>query len=252
MIQIFALDGIGEIEPGADLAGVLAAATRAAGIVPDAADVVVVTQKIVSKAEGRFVDLASVMPGPRALQLAEITRKDARLVELVLAESVAVVRAAPNVLITRHRSGLVMANAGIDRSNLGPGRDDAVLLLPLDADASAARIRGALAALWPQVPGVLISDSFGRPWRYGVVNVAIGASGLPALIDRRGELDREGRRLEVTQVALADMIASAAGLATGEGAESIPAVIVRGVLATQAPEAPATALVRPLAEDLVQ
>lgn len=252
MIQIFALDGIGEIEPGADLAGVLAAATRAAGIVPDAADVVVVTQKIVSKAEGRFVDLASVMPGPRALQLAEITRKDARLVELVLAESVAVVRAAPNVLITRHRSGLVMANAGIDRSNLGPGRDDAVLLLPLDADASAARIRGALAALWPQVPGVLISDSFGRPWRYGVVNVAIGASGLPALIDRRGELDRDGRRLEVTQVALADMIASAAGLASGEGAESIPAVIVRGVPGIGVADAPATALVRPLTEDLFQ
>lgn len=252
MIQIFPLDGIGEIEPGADLAGVLAAATRAAGIVPGVADILVVTQKIVSKAEGRFVDLASVTPRARALELAEITRKDARLVELVLAESVAVIRAAPNVLITRHRSGLVMANAGIDRSNLGPGRDDAVLLLPLDADASAARIRGALAALWPQVPGVLISDSFGRPWRYGVVNVAIGASGLPALIDRRGELDREGRRLEVTQVALADMIASAAGIATGEGAESIPAVIVRGVPATQAPDARATALVRPLAEDLFQ
>lgn len=252
MIHIFPLSGIGEVEPGSDLAGLLAEATQAAGIIPYAADILVVTQKIVSKAEGRFVDLASMTPGRRALELAAITRKDARLVELVLAESMAVVRAAPNVLITRHRSGLVMANAGIDRSNLGPGREDAVLLLPLDADASAERLRGALAALWRQVPGVLISDSFGRPWRYGVVNVAIGASGLPALIDRRGDLDRDGRRLEVTQVALADMIASAAGLATGEGAEGVPAVIVRGVPGTGVADAPATVLVRPLAEDLFQ
>lgn len=252
MIHIFPLSGIGEVEPGSDLAGLLAEATRAAGIIPYAADILVVTQKIVSKAEGRFVKLASVTPGKRALELAAITRKDARLVELVLTESVAVVRAAPNVLITRHRSGLVMANAGIDRSNLGAGRDDAVLLLPLDADASAERLRGALTAFWREVPGVLISDSFGRPWRYGVVNVAIGASGLPALVDRRGELDRDGRRLEVTQVALADMIASAAGLATGEGAESVPAVIVRGVPGAGVADAPATALVRPLTEDLFQ
>lgn len=252
MIQIFPLTDIGEVEPGGDLADMLAAATRTAGIVPAVADILVVTQKILSKAEGRFVELASVTPGARALELAAITRKDPRLVELVLMESVAVVRAAPNVLITRHRSGLVMANAGIDRSNLGPGRDDAVLLLPIDADASAQRLCAALAAFWPEVPGVLVSDSFGRPWRYGVVNVAIGASGLPALIDRRGELDRDGRRLEVTQVALADMIASAAGLATGEGAESIPAVIVRGVPGIGVADAPATALVRPLAEDLFQ
>lgn len=252
MIQIFPLTGMSEVEPGDSLAGMLAAAARRAGIAPARTDILVVTQKIVSKAEARFVALENVTPGPQALELAAITGKDARLVELVLMESVAVVRAAPNVLITRHRSGLVMANAGIDRSNLGPGRDDAVLLLPLDADASAQQLRDALARFWPEAPAVLVSDSFGRPWRYGVVNVAIGASGLPALIDRRGELDRDGRRLEVTQVALADMIASAAGLATGEGAEGVPAAIIRGISPTQAPDLPATALVRPLAADLFQ
>jgi len=160
-----------------------------------------------------------------------------------------VVRAAPEVLITRHRSGHVMANAGIDRSNMGPGSKDRALLLPLDADASAHRLHAALNKYWPEPPAVLISDSFGRPWRMGVTNVAIGASGLPSLIDRRGETDRDGRRLEVTQVALGDMIASAGGLVTGEGAESVPAVLVRG-LRWSAQDRPAAALVRPLQEDL--
>jgi coenzyme F420-0:L-glutamate ligase/coenzyme F420-1:gamma-L-glutamate ligase len=210
-----------------------------------------VTQKIVSKAEGRFVDLATVTPGARALELAEITRKDARFVELVLQESTAVVRAVPDVLITRHRTGHVMANAGIDRSNTGPGGKDRVLLLPVDADASAHRLRVALTEFWPEPPAVLISDSFGRPWRYGVTNVAIGASGLPALIDKRGETDRDGRRLEITQVALGDMIAAAGGLVTGEGAEGVPAVLVRG-LRWEAVNRSACTLVRPLSEDLFQ
>lgn len=250
MIQILPLAGIGEVEPGCDLPRILDDAVRAAGIVPEAADILVVTQKIVSKAEGRFVDLATVTPGERALALAAVTGKDPRLVELVLAESAEVVRAVPHVLITRHRAGFVMANAGIDRSNLGGRTGEWALLLPEDSDASAERLRAGLAALWPAVPGVLISDSFGRPWRHGVVNIGIGASGLPSLVDRRGELDRDGRRLEVTQVALADMLAAAAGLASGEGAEGVPAVLVRGVAPTGAPDAPATALVRPLAEDL--
>jgi coenzyme F420-0:L-glutamate ligase/coenzyme F420-1:gamma-L-glutamate ligase len=126
-----------------------------------------------------------------------------------------------------------------------------VLLLPVDADASAERLRAGLRSYWPEPPAVLISDSFGRPWRYGVTNVAIGAAGLPALVDRRGETDRNGRPLEVTQVALGDMIASAAGLVTGEGAEGVPAVLVRG-LRWDAEDRPATALVRPLNEDLFQ
>jgi coenzyme F420-0:L-glutamate ligase/coenzyme F420-1:gamma-L-glutamate ligase len=249
VIELHPLSAIGEVVPGDDLARILAAAVNSAGLVLLQTDVLMVTQKIVSKAEGRFVELASITPSPRALELAEITRKDARFVELVLAESTAVVRAAPDVLITRHRSGHIMANAGIDRSNLGPGDKDRALLLPNDADASAQRLRTALREYWPQPPAVLISDSFGRPWRLGVTNVAIGASGLPALVDRRGETDRNGRRLEVTQVGLGDMIASAGGLVTGEGAEGVPAVLVRG-LRWSADDRPASALVRPVAEDL--
>ena len=249
MIQIHPLPAIGEVRPGDDLARTLANAVRAAGIMPVASDVLAVTQKIVSKSEGRFVDLDTVTPGPKALELAEVTRKDPRLVELVLAESQNVVRAVPNVLIARHRSGHVMANAGIDRSNLGPGEGDRALLLTVDADASAARLRDALAAIWPEPPAVLITDSFGRPWRYGVTCVAIGASGMPSLVDRRGDVDRDGRTLEVTQIALGDMIATAAGLATGEGAEGVPAALVRGLSWTVA-DTPAAALVRPIEEDL--
>ena len=249
MIELHPLATIGEVIPGDDLGRLLAEAIKGARLVPERNDVLMVTQKIVSKAEGRFVDLASVTPGSKAIELAAITRKDARFVEIVLAESSAVVRAAPDVLITRHRSGHVMANAGVDRSNMGPGGNDRALLLPVDADASAQRLRAALREYWPQPPAVLISDSFGRPWRLGITNVAIGASGLPALIDRRGEVDRNGRRLEVTQVALGDMIASAGGLVTGEGAEGIPAVLVRG-LRWEAEDRPAAALVRPVAEDL--
>jgi coenzyme F420-0:L-glutamate ligase/coenzyme F420-1:gamma-L-glutamate ligase len=249
VIELHPLPAIGEVVPGDDLARLLAAAVNAAGLVLLPNDVLMVTQKVVSKAEGRFVELAGITPSPRALELAEITRKDARFVELVLTESTAVVRAAPDILITRHRSGHIMANAGIDRSNLGPGDQDRALLLPADADASAQRLRTALREYWPQPPAVLISDSFGRPWRLGVTNVAIGASGLPALVDRRGETDRNGRRLEVTQVGLGDMIASAGGLVTGEGAEGVPAVLVRG-LRWSADDRPASALVRPVAEDL--
>jgi coenzyme F420-0:L-glutamate ligase/coenzyme F420-1:gamma-L-glutamate ligase len=249
VIALHPLSAIGEVEPGDDLARLLAGALNATGLVPLQTDVLMVTQKIVSKAEGRFVDLASITPSPRAIELAQVTRKDARFVELVLAESTAVVRAAPEVLITRHRSGHVMANAGIDRSNMGPGSPDRALLLPADADASAQRLRTALREYWHEPPAVLISDSFGRPWRLGVTNVAIGASGLPALVDRRGETDRNGRKLEVTQVALGDMIASAGGLLTGEGAEGVPAVLVRG-LHWSAEDRPAASLVRPLHEDL--
>ena len=249
MIQIVAITGMAEIIAGDDLAARLAEAVEAMGIAPCADDVLVVTSKIVSKADGRRVRLADVAPDAEAERIAETTRKDPRLVALVLAESSDVVRAVPHVLITRHRTGHVMANAGIDQSNLGPDAAGDALLLPIDGDVSAQALRQALGERWVVAPAVVISDSFGRPWRYGVVNVAIGAAGLPALIDRRGELDRDGRRMEVTQVALADMVASAAGLATGEGAESVPAALVRG-LAWAAPDAPAAALVRPPAEDL--
>ena len=250
MIAIHPLPGMPEIATGDDLAKLLRQALEGAGLWPvQQDDVLVVTQKILSKAEGRIVDLDAVEPSPDALKLAKTTRKDARLVELVLQESSAVVRAVPHVLITRHRLGHVMANSGIDRSNIGPGGSERALLLPLDPDRSAAVLSQALARHDGIAPAVIISDSFGRPWRHGVVGVAIGAAGLLALIDRRGEKDRDGRRLEVTQIALADQIATAAALATGEGAEGIPAVLIRGLPLPNG-DAPASTLVRPLEEDL--
>lgn len=251
MITIHPLTGIGEVASGTDLAALLAEAILRSDLQLHASDILVVTQKIISKAENRFVDLKTVTPGDEAHRLAAITGKNPRLVELVLAESVAVLRAVPNVLITRHRSGHVMANAGIDRSNTGQTDGETVLLLPQDSDASAAKLALALQQCGIPISAIVISDSFGRPWRYGVVNVAIGASGFPALLDRRGEPDRNGRPLEVTQIALADMVASAAGLAMGEGAEGVPAVLVRGF---QPPPGavPAAGLVRALDEDLFQ
>jgi coenzyme F420-0:L-glutamate ligase/coenzyme F420-1:gamma-L-glutamate ligase len=176
-----------------------------------------------------------------------MTRKDPRLVELILRESTEVLRARPDVLIVRHRLGFVMANAGIDRSNVGGA--DRVLLLPSDPDGSADALRAKLAAHFGLEMGLVISDSFGRPWRKGVTNVALGAAGVPSLLDRRGELDRNGRRLEITEVALADLLASAAGLVMGEGAESRPAALLRGLSWNAAPR-PASALIRPLQEDL--
>lgn len=243
MIEILPLTGIGEVRPGDDLADILKEALDRCGIEHRTNDILVVTQKIVSKAEGRFISLNGVRPGDEALRLAEVTRKDARLVQLVLDESSTILRAVPHVLIARHRLGHVMANAGIDRSNIGAGDADRALLLPVDPDGTAARLHARL-----DMP-VVISDSFGRPWRMGVVAVAIGAAGLPALHDRRGESDRDGRTLEVTQVALGDIVATAACLATGEGAEGIPAALLRGCpLAGTA--RPAADLVRPMGEDL--
>jgi coenzyme F420-0:L-glutamate ligase/coenzyme F420-1:gamma-L-glutamate ligase len=249
LIEISPLTRIDEIFPAADLAGALAEAVAAGGYELIPSDILVVTQKIVSKAEGRFVRLADAIPGAEAQRLAAVTGKDPHFVELVLSESTQTVRATPGVLITRHRTGHIMANAGIDRSNLGPDREGWALLLPEDPDASAESLRAHLAERFGEGVAVVISDSFGRPWRNGVVNVAIGASGLPSLADRRGERDREGRPLEVTQVALADMVAAAAGLAMGEGAESVPAALVRG-LAWSGSACPASALLRPAKEDL--
>jgi len=252
-LTLTALTGIGEIAPGEDLAGILGAALGGlcgparTGDPPRPAGVLVVAQKAVSKAEGRYVLLDTVAVSPRAAELATLTRKDPRLVELILSESVEVLRAKPQVLIVRHKLGYVMANAGIDRSNVGG--HERVLLLPRDPDASAAALRSALEARYHIDAAVIVSDSFGRPWRKGVTNVALGAAGLPSLIDRRGERDRHGRRLEVTEVALADQLAAAAGLLMGEGAEGLPAVWISG-MAWGAPALPARSLIRPIAEDL--
>jgi coenzyme F420-0:L-glutamate ligase/coenzyme F420-1:gamma-L-glutamate ligase len=227
----------------------LASALAENGLELCAGDILVVTQKIVSKSEDRFVDLDTIEPSEQARSLAEATGKEATFVEAVLAESTCVVKTGPNVLITRHRLGFVLANAGLDRSNLGPGRSSQVLLLPEDPDASARKLREGIAVLTGHSPGVIISDSFGRPWRLGVVGVAIGAAGVPAFVNRRGEMDRDGRRLEVTEVALGDILATAALLATGEAAESVPAALIRGAGANY-PATDASALIRPPHQDL--
>jgi len=239
MLQIIPVKGLPEVVAGTDLPALLAEIPTRPG------DVLVVTQKIVSKAEGRFVDPRAITPSPEAVVLAHETRKDPAHVELILRESTEVVRKAPFVLITRHRLGHVMANAGIDASNIGEGRHGQLLLLPVDPDRSAA----AIAARHDAGVAVVISDSFGRPWRMGTVNVAIGIAGLAAVVDQRGESDRDGRTLQATQIALADAVAAAAGLVMGEGAEGIPVCILRG-LQWNAPEQTASALLRPVHEDL--
>ena len=245
-----ALDGVPEVLPGTDLAALVLDACAASGWTLRAGDCIAVAQKIVSKAEGRFVFVDEVRPGARALELAATCRKDPRLVELVLAESVDVVRAVPGVLITEHRLGHVMANAGVDQSNVPEldGRERA-LLLPRDPDASARELAGAIAGRAGVDVSVLVNDSFGRPWREGVCGTAIGVYGLPALRDRRGAPDREGRPMQVTQVALADEIAAAASALMGQADEGRPVVAIRG-LAFDPSAAGVRAVFRPRAQDL--
>ena len=243
------LSGVAEVLPGMALASVMATGLRDLSPPLHQQDIVVIAQKAVSKAEGRFAQLDDVVPSERAVELAAVTRKDPRLVEVILRESTEVLRAIPNVLITRHRNGYVCAQAGVDRSNVPQHQGERVLLLPEDPDASAVRIRAELQQLLGVAPGVIISDSFGRPWRIGTVNVALGAAGVPTLWDRRGEPDREGRALESTEVAWADAVAAAAGLMMGEAAEGTPIVLVRG-LSWQLPDQTARALLRPLSQDL--
>ena len=249
-VTLTPLPGIPIVREGDNVAHLVGDAIDGAGIAPADFDVVVVTQKIVSKADGRRVRLADVEPSSRAIDLAASLDKDPRLVEVVLAESRDVVASGHGVLVTEHRSGHVMANAGVDRSNVGSARDDeAVVLLPLDPDASAAALHRSLEARFRCRLGVVISDSVGRPWRHGVSGIAIGASGLPSLTDLRGAPDLFGVSLKVTLTGFADQIASAANLVAGEAAEGVPAVHVRG-LAWNAAPAPARALVRDRENDL--
>ena len=284
------LAGIPIVREGDDVASLVGDAIGAAGIVPADFDVVVVTQKIVSKAEGRHVRLADVAPSPRAVELAASLGKDPRMIEIVLGESNEVVAHGQGVLITEHRSGHVMANAGVDRSNVGrpdagdpretPRRlttkrlatlgnateiddeavgdeaageetpaDDTVLLLPSDPDASAAALHRTLEARFGCRLAVVVSDSVGRAWRHGVAGIAVGAAGLPSLVDLRGAPDLFGEPLKVTLTGFADQIASAANLVAGEGGEGVPAVHVRG-LAWSGEPAPARALVRERERDL--
>jgi coenzyme F420-0:L-glutamate ligase/coenzyme F420-1:gamma-L-glutamate ligase len=249
-LTITGLTGVPLVKPGDDLGALALAAYAATGLAPADGDVLVVAQKIVSKAEDRIVDVATVEPSERAIALAAEVEKDPRLVEIILSESRRIVRHRPNLVIAEHRLGYVMANAGIDHSNVAP--DDGterVLLLPVDPDGSALALQQSLAAASGRRIAVIISDSFGRPFRRGTVGIALGAAGLPALIDWRGHPDLFGRKLEVTETGFADEIAAAASLVQGQADEATPIVLVRG-LSWSAPEAPGAALVRPSEHDL--
>ena len=225
-LDLIGLDGIGEVQSGDDLAALVAQASADSGIRLADDDVVVVTQKIVSKAEGRLVDLATVEPSPLARDWAARWDKDARQVEVVLRESAAIVRMAPGgLIISRTRHGLVCANAGVDVSNVGGG--DVAALLPEDPDASARGIREGLRERTGATPAVIVSDSFGRPWRNGIVNVAIGSAGIESLLDLRGEADVAGRPMRATIIAVADELASAADLVGGK-VDQRPVVVIRG------------------------
>jgi coenzyme F420-0:L-glutamate ligase/coenzyme F420-1:gamma-L-glutamate ligase len=249
-LTIVALTGVPTVRPGDDIAALLIAAIERSGWVPRRQDVLVVAQKVVSKAEGRYLDLAAIEPSSGARELAALTGKDVRLVEAILSQSSEILRIAPGVIIAVTHHGFVMANAGIDQSNLDAGNDGRrVLLLPERPDASALAIKGRLDAHFLTDVGVILSDSAGRAWRLGTIGLAIGAAGVPSLLDRRGEKDLAGRALEATEVGFADAVATAAVLAMGEAAEGRPAALVRGLAWNGAP-LPASALLRPKEQDL--
>lgn len=244
-LTIVPVTGLPEVHAGADLAAMLASALAAMALQVEETDVLVVTQKVVSKSEGRVVRLDSVKPGPQAERLARISGFEPRHVEIILHESVRILRVAPRALITETRHGFVCANSGVDRSNAGA--PDQVVLLPIDPDASAQRLRDGLARLTGTTLGVLISDSFGRAWREGQVNVAIGAAGVACLTDYRGARDGEGYELHGTVLATADEVAAAAELSMRK-LDRVPAALVRG-LAVRG-EGDARPLLRDPAHDL--
>lgn len=229
--ELIALEDIGPIGPGDDLGGIIVGSALRMQLSIQAGDILAIAQKVVSKSENRYALLEDVHPTSEAIELAKRCLKDPRYVELVLRESRTVLRAAPNVLIVEDRRGLVLANAGIDRSNVEvdqAGRERA-LLLPEDPDASAERVRDRIRQLAKIDVGVLINDSLGRAWRLGTVGTAIGVSGLPGLRDLRGQPDLHGRELQVTEVGMADELAAAASALMGQGAEGTPVVLIRGV-----------------------
>ena len=228
-LRLRALGGIPHVQPGDDMGALILAALDRCGESLHDGDAIVLAQKIVSKAEGRLVELATVEPSARALVLAREAHKDPRLVELILRESSEVLRCAPGVIVAEHRLGFVMANAGIDQSNVVQQGDGIALLLPVDPDASCTAIRERLKEATGADVAVLVIDSHGRAWRNGTVGVAIGVAGIPAVVDLRGEQDLYGRELRLTEVGLADELASAASMIMGQAAEGRPVVLARGI-----------------------
>ncbi|MDX2165665.1 MAG: coenzyme F420-0:L-glutamate ligase [Deltaproteobacteria bacterium] len=232
-ISIFPLAGLPMLKPGADLAALLHDALRRADLEPVDGDVLVVCQKAISKVEGRLVDLRDVQPSPFAEQIAAATQgKDARVIEVILRESTRIVRMDNGNLIVETGPGWVCANAGVDESNSGDG--NVVVLLPLDPDASAQRLADALHGTSGARVAVIVTDTFGRPWRQGLVDFALGVAGMPALLDLRGSQDLDGRVLKHTVQAQADALAAAAGLVMRKGA-GIPAALIRGYEYTPGP-----------------
>ncbi len=248
-IEMRALAGIPMVRTGDDLAAVIAAAARDGGGMRDG-DILVVAQKIVSKAEGRLVDLGTVAPSPHALDLAAESGKDPRIVELILSESREVLRCRPGLIVVLHRLGLVLANAGIDQSNVAQDGGDCALLLPLDPDGSAAALRDRLRASCGAAVGIVINDSIGRAWRRGTVGTALGVAGIAPLLDRRGAPDLFGRPLRSTIIGHADELAAAASLLQGQADEGMPVVLIRGLPLHQGGGGGGADIVRPAAEDL--
>jgi coenzyme F420-0:L-glutamate ligase/coenzyme F420-1:gamma-L-glutamate ligase len=245
------LPGIPVVNPGDNLAGLINESLTRCGISLRAGDILVVAQKIISKSEGRSVNLADVVPSQKAIDLAQKIEKDSRLIELILQESNSVLRTRPGTIIVEHRLGFICANAGIDQSNVS-GADDGeewVLLLPEDPDASAQALRKELEEISGVSLGVLMIDSHGRAWRMGTTGVAIGLSGMPGLVDLRGEEDLFGYTLQITQVGAADELASAASLVMGQAAEGTPIVHARG-FPYDLREGRLSELIRPEQEDL--
>ncbi len=249
-LQLTALKDFPLVEPGDDLAVLIHTALSVTGLELQVGDVLVLAQKIVSKAEDRYVRLAQVQPSAEALDLARRADKDPRQAELILRESSEVVRVRPGVVIVEHRQGYVHANAGIDKSNISIDPDDPrVLLLPEDSDRSAMRLRERLTELCGIAPQIIINDSAGRAWRNGTVGIAIGTAGLDPLYNQIGERDIFGNVLEVTEAAVADELAAAASLLMGQAAEASPVVLVRGANLAPA-ETGSTALLRDKSKDM--
>jgi coenzyme F420-0:L-glutamate ligase/coenzyme F420-1:gamma-L-glutamate ligase len=231
-LVLTALPGLPLVQAGDDLGALILAGLERAGLALADGDVIAIAQKVVSKAEGRRLRLADVTPSKRAEELAVLTQKDPRLVEVVLSETREVLRVRPNTLIVEHRLGFVCANAGVDRSNVGPhgeGHDEAVLLLPLDPNGTCQALRERFRAETGAQVAVVINDSHGRAWRTGTVGVALGAAGFPALLDMRGHPDLFDYALQITQVGLADELAAAASLLMGQADEGRPVIHIRGV-----------------------
>ncbi len=248
-LELIPLPGIPLIQPGDDLAAVIFEALQAIDLRLTGNDILLIAQKIVSKAENCFIRLSDITPSARAIELAGVTGKPAALVEAILRDSSEVIRARHNLLIVEHRLGFISANAGIDHSNVSP-ESGVLLRLPDNPDASARTIRDRLAELSGVRPPVLVIDSHGRPWRFGTVGVAIGLSGLAPIQNLRGQPDLFGAPLEITEVGFADQLAAAATLVMGQAAEGCPVVIARGVDFTPDDQATAAASLRPKSMDV--